>query len=104
MSTLLGLDVLCDHRLAFIGCDREILPEQGQGVSRQRETRPPPKNVAPVWPTVEPDETGAAGQEESGAEPGGSAEPVAASEPASRAVSEEAAEPAAAPAAKTDEN
>ena len=29
MSTLLGLDVLCDHRLAFIGCDREILLEQG---------------------------------------------------------------------------
>ena len=68
---------------------REILPEQGQGVSRQRETRPPPKNVAPVWPTVEPDETGAAGQEEA------QADPVATSEPASRAVSEEAAEPAA---------
>lgn len=29
MSTLLGLDVLCDHRLAFIGCDREILLGQG---------------------------------------------------------------------------
>jgi EAL and modified HD-GYP domain-containing signal transduction protein len=29
MSTLLGLDVLCDHRLAFIGCDRETLLEQG---------------------------------------------------------------------------
>jgi len=29
MSTLLGLDVLCDHRLAFIGCDREILLEHG---------------------------------------------------------------------------
>jgi len=25
ISTLLGLDVLCDHRLAFISCDREIL-------------------------------------------------------------------------------
>ena len=29
MSTLLGLDVLCDHRLAFIECDRDILLEQG---------------------------------------------------------------------------
>jgi len=29
MSTLLGLDVLCDHRLAFIGCDRETLLSQG---------------------------------------------------------------------------
>jgi c-di-GMP-related signal transduction protein len=29
MSTLLGLDVLCDHRLAFIGCDREILLQYG---------------------------------------------------------------------------
>ena len=29
MSTLLGLDVLCDHRLAFISCDREILLGQG---------------------------------------------------------------------------
>ena len=29
MSTLLGLDVLCDHRLAFIGCDREILLDTG---------------------------------------------------------------------------
>ena len=29
MSTLLGLDVLCDHRLAFIGCDRDILLGQG---------------------------------------------------------------------------
>jgi len=29
MSTLLGLDVLCDHRLAFIGCDRDILLERG---------------------------------------------------------------------------
>jgi len=29
MSMLLGLDVLCDHRLAFIGCDRDILLERG---------------------------------------------------------------------------
>src|SRR5262249_23304297 len=29
MSTLLGLDVLCDHRQAFIGCDRDILLEHG---------------------------------------------------------------------------
>ena len=29
MSTLLGLDVLCDHRVAFIACDREILLEHG---------------------------------------------------------------------------
>ena len=25
MSTLLGLDVLCDHRLALFGCNRDIL-------------------------------------------------------------------------------
>lgn len=29
MSTLLGLDVLCDHRLAFIGCDRDTLLGHG---------------------------------------------------------------------------
>ena len=29
MSTLLGLDVLCDHRLAFIGCTRDILLGSG---------------------------------------------------------------------------
>ena len=25
MSTLIGLDVLCDHRLAFISCNRDIV-------------------------------------------------------------------------------
>lgn len=25
MATLLGLDILCDHRLAFIGCNRDVL-------------------------------------------------------------------------------
>jgi c-di-GMP-related signal transduction protein len=29
MSMLLGLDVLCDHRLAFIGCSRSMLLERG---------------------------------------------------------------------------
>jgi len=29
MSTLIGLDVLCDHRLAFISCNRDILLGQG---------------------------------------------------------------------------
>jgi c-di-GMP-related signal transduction protein len=29
MSTLLGLDILCDHRLAFIGCNRNVLVERG---------------------------------------------------------------------------
>ena len=29
ISTLLGLDVLCDHRLAFIGCNRTVLLERG---------------------------------------------------------------------------
>jgi EAL and modified HD-GYP domain-containing signal transduction protein len=29
MSTLLGLDILCDNRLAFIVCNREVLLERG---------------------------------------------------------------------------
>lgn len=29
MSTLLGLDILCDNRLAFIACNREVLLERG---------------------------------------------------------------------------
>ena len=29
MSTLLGLDVLCDHRLAFISCNRSVLLDRG---------------------------------------------------------------------------
>ena len=29
MAMLLGLDVLCDHRLAFIGCNREMLLDHG---------------------------------------------------------------------------
>ena len=29
MSSLLGLDILCDHRLAFIGCTRDILLGSG---------------------------------------------------------------------------
>ena len=28
MSSLLGLDILCDRRLAFIGCDRKVLEER----------------------------------------------------------------------------
>jgi EAL and modified HD-GYP domain-containing signal transduction protein len=29
MAMLLGLDVLCDHRLAFIGCNRDLLLDHG---------------------------------------------------------------------------
>ncbi len=29
MSTLLGLDILCDNRLAFIACNRDVLLERG---------------------------------------------------------------------------
>ena len=29
MSMLLGLDILCDHRLAFISCNRNVLLERG---------------------------------------------------------------------------
>jgi len=49
MSTLLGLDVLCDHRLAFIGCDREILLEQGLAFL------PANRVVAEIEPGVEVD-------------------------------------------------
>jgi len=49
VSTLLGLDVLCDHRLAFIGCDREILLEQGLAFL------PPNRVVAEIERGVEVD-------------------------------------------------
>ncbi|HEY0499830.1 MAG TPA: DUF87 domain-containing protein [Kutzneria sp.] len=66
---------------------REILPEQGQGVARQRETRPPPvtnvAEAAPVWPTAEPDGTAQVEEAAPGtkaAESESSAQPLTASE------------------------
>jgi c-di-GMP-related signal transduction protein len=50
MSTLLGLDILCDNRLAFIPCNREILLQHGIAFL------PPDKVVAEIQPGVTMDD------------------------------------------------
>ncbi|HEY2467970.1 MAG TPA: HDOD domain-containing protein [Terracidiphilus sp.] len=50
MSTLLGLDVLCDHRLAFIGCNRNVL------LDRSLAFLPPDRVVAEVERAVAVDD------------------------------------------------
>jgi EAL and modified HD-GYP domain-containing signal transduction protein len=51
MSTLLGLDVLCDNRLAFIPCNRDVLLERGIAFL------PPNRVVAVIDRSVIVDET-----------------------------------------------
>lgn len=51
MSTLLGLDVLCDKRLAFIGCNRDVLLQHGLAML------PPAKVVAEIDPSVSVDDS-----------------------------------------------
>jgi c-di-GMP phosphodiesterase len=46
MSTLLSLDTLCDHRMAFIDCDREVLLQHGLAML------PPDKVVAEIDSSV----------------------------------------------------
>lgn len=46
MSTLLGLDILCDHRQAFIGCNRDILLDQDLAIL------PPDRVVAEIEKSV----------------------------------------------------
>lgn len=46
MSTLLSLDTLCDHRMAFIGCNREVLLQRGLALL------PPEKVVAEIDSSV----------------------------------------------------
>ncbi len=46
MSTLLGLDMLCDHRQAFIGCNRNVLLE------RELAFLPPDRVVAEIEKSV----------------------------------------------------
>lgn len=50
MSTLLGLDVLCDHRLAFISCTRDILVGNGLAFLPSEQT------VAEIDPAVAVDD------------------------------------------------
>jgi EAL and modified HD-GYP domain-containing signal transduction protein len=50
MSSLLGLDILCDHRLAFIECDRRVLLE------RSLAFLPPESVVAEIKSGVEIDD------------------------------------------------
>lgn len=50
MSTLLGLDILCDHRLAFIGCNRTVLMERGLAFL------PPDRVIAEIEPSVPVDD------------------------------------------------
>src|SRR6201998_234743 len=50
MSTLLGLDVLCDNRLAFITCNRDLLLERGLAFL------PPGRVVADIEPSVHVDD------------------------------------------------
>lgn len=50
MSTLLGLDVLCDHRLAFIECNRGVLLEHGLALL------PPDRVVAEIERSVAVDD------------------------------------------------
>jgi c-di-GMP-related signal transduction protein len=50
MSTLLGLDTLCDNRLAFIACNRDILLENGIAFL------PPDKVVVEIEPSLVLDE------------------------------------------------
>jgi c-di-GMP-related signal transduction protein len=51
MSTLLSLDTLCDHRMAFIECNREVLLERGLALL------PPEKVVAEIDSSVTVDDT-----------------------------------------------
>ena len=46
VSTLLSLDTLCDHRMAFIGCNRDVLLQHGLALL------PPEKVVAEIEPNV----------------------------------------------------
>jgi len=50
MSTLLGLDILCDNRLAFIACNRDLLLERGLAFL------PPGRVVAEIEPSVHVDD------------------------------------------------
>jgi c-di-GMP-related signal transduction protein len=50
VSTLLSLDTLCDHRMAFIGCNRDVLLQHGLALL------PPDKVVAEIEPTVTVDD------------------------------------------------
>ena len=50
MSTLLSLDTLCDHRMAFIDCNREVLLQHGLAML------PPDKVVAEIDSSVEIDD------------------------------------------------
>lgn len=50
LSTLLSLDILCDHRLAFIGCNRNVLLQHVLALL------PPDKVVAEIEPTVAADD------------------------------------------------
>ncbi len=46
VSTLLSLDTLCDHRMAFIDCDRDVLLQHGLALL------PPEKVIAEIEPSV----------------------------------------------------
>jgi len=46
VSTLLSLDTLCDHRMAFIACNRDVLLQHGLAML------PPDKVVAEIEPNV----------------------------------------------------
>jgi c-di-GMP-related signal transduction protein len=46
VSTLLSLDTLCDHRMAFINCNRDVLLQHGLALL------PPEKVVAEIEPNV----------------------------------------------------
>src|SRR5258708_40056808 len=46
VSTLLSLDILCDRRMAFIDCNRDVLLQRGLSLL------PPQKVVAEIEPNV----------------------------------------------------
>ena len=50
VSTLLSLDTLCDHRMAFIGCNREVLLQHGLALL------PSEKVIAEIEPDVAVDD------------------------------------------------